>query len=202
MTGIIRTSRIIDRAALPNRFPTHRHDSAFWEELGRAVACFGFLEEILLRAIFAITGTTECNSEEKEAAYESWLQKLDSSLSDPLGKLIDTYTSAINNNSACIVQDQDRLLKDLRLASVIRNTICHGSWPPPNTAGASTPFFINNKKEVFATEIDVKYLQKVQEEVSNLACDVMDTVTKMGWQFPGSSGPGEVVWKSVVNQDT
>lgn len=38
---------VVDVDALPGRFPTHLHEPAFWESLGRAVATFGFLEEIL-----------------------------------------------------------------------------------------------------------------------------------------------------------
>ena len=47
---------VVDLDRLPRDFPTHRHDAACWEGLGRAVATFGFLEEILGKAIFALTG--------------------------------------------------------------------------------------------------------------------------------------------------
>ncbi len=47
----------IHHDALPAHYPTHLHDATFWESLGRAVATFGFLEEVLARAIFAFTGT-------------------------------------------------------------------------------------------------------------------------------------------------
>ena len=42
----------VDEDGLPDGFPTHGHEAAFWESLGRAVATFGFLEEILEKAIF------------------------------------------------------------------------------------------------------------------------------------------------------
>lgn len=48
---------IIDRDNLPGMFPTHRHEPEFWEHLGRAIASFGFLEEVLGKAIFAFTAT-------------------------------------------------------------------------------------------------------------------------------------------------
>jgi len=32
---------IIDKNALPHEFPTHLHERAFWEQLGRVVATFG-----------------------------------------------------------------------------------------------------------------------------------------------------------------
>jgi hypothetical protein len=36
----------IDQNGVPPQFPTHLHSSVFWEHLGRAVATFGFLEEV------------------------------------------------------------------------------------------------------------------------------------------------------------
>ena len=63
----------IDQNGLPDRFPTHRHDAAFWESLGRAVATFGFLEEILGKAIFSFTGTRCYGEAEIQQAYTEWL---------------------------------------------------------------------------------------------------------------------------------
>lgn len=51
----------VDLDNLLDKFPTHRHEAAFWESLGRAVATFGFLEEILGKAIFAFTATRVYN---------------------------------------------------------------------------------------------------------------------------------------------
>lgn len=50
---------VVDIDKLPANFPTHRHDPAFWEALGRTVATFGFLEEVLGKAIFAFTATRD-----------------------------------------------------------------------------------------------------------------------------------------------
>jgi hypothetical protein len=47
----------VDLDGVPDGFPTHRHEVAFWESLGRAVATFGFLEEVLGKAIFSFTAT-------------------------------------------------------------------------------------------------------------------------------------------------
>ncbi len=37
---------VVDLDGLPDQFPTHEHEGAFRESLGRAVATFGFLEEV------------------------------------------------------------------------------------------------------------------------------------------------------------
>ena len=186
---------IIDQAGLPVGYPTHAHDPGFWEALGRAVATFGFLEEVLLRAIFALTVTTPYKESELEAAYAAWLPKITRSLSDPLGNLIDTYGKAAREHPDARVEGLDDLLADLRAACKTRNAICHGSWHAPDSEGRSVPFYVNKQGEKFETAVDCAFLDQLQKAVAGLACAVINTVTHMGWQFPGSGGPGRVVWQ-------
>lgn len=185
---------VVNQSALPVGFPTHSHESEFWESLGRTVATFGFLEEVLVKAIFAFTATTEYSEDKIEEAYSKWVPKIEKSLSDQLGALIDTYGKSIRDNSNATIENLDGLLNDLRAASRIRNVLCHGSWRLPDSNGASIPFFVNRQKEVFETPIDVPFLNRVQKQTVELICAVIDTVTHMGWQFPSSNGPGEAVW--------
>jgi hypothetical protein len=180
---------------LPALFPTQRHSPIFWEALGRAIATFGFLEEVLGKAIFSFTATREYPQSEIEAAYENWLPTLEKALIDPLGNLIETYGKAVRDNSATTVENLDHLLCQLREASVIRNVLCHGSWPSPRADGSSLPLFVNRKTQVWDTAIDVPYLMQTQKAVADLGCAVITTVTHMGWQFPGSHGPGKTIFE-------
>lgn len=186
---------VVDLDRLPDQFPTHRHEGAFWESLGRAVATFGFLEEILGKAIFALTATRPYDEAEIQQAYAEWIPKLERALTDPLGSLIDAYGKAVRDNKAASIDDFDELLSDLRKASAMRNILCHGSWGLPNASGASVPFFVNRQKEVVETAMDRKFIDQVQRHTAELACSVMNTVTHMGWRFPGSAGPGKAIWE-------
>lgn len=186
---------VVNQNTLPVGFPTHAHGTEFWECLGRTVATFGFLEEVLVKAIFAFTATTEYSEAEIEEAYSKWVPKLERSLSDQLGALINTYGKSVRDNSNATIENLDDLINDLRAASKIRNVLCNGSWRMPDSNGASTPFFVNGQKEVFETSIDVAFLNQVQKHAVELICAVINTVTHMGWQFPSSNGPGEVVWR-------
>lgn len=188
---------LVARAQLPPAYPTHAHDSAFWEALGRAVASFGFLEETLLRAIFALTVTTPYAESEIAAAYSAWVAKITRSASDPLSNLIDTFGKAVRDHPEVNIDGLDDLVDDLRRACKIRNAICHGSWRPPDSDGSSIPFYVNRQGELFETPINVGYLEQTQKATANLACSVVETVTHMGWQFPGSDGPGRAVWHSI-----
>lgn len=186
---------VIDRARLPAYYPTHAHRPAFWEALGRSVAAFGFLEEVLLKAIFAVTATTPYEAEKIEAAYEAWVPTLTRSLSDPLGSLIDTYGKAVRNHRDSNIENFDALLEDLRKACKIRNAICHGSWRSPDSNGLSIPFYVSKYGEIFDTPIGIAFLEQLRKATADVACSVVETVTHMGWQFPGSNGPGREVWQ-------
>lgn len=176
-------------------FPTHSHDPKLWESLGRAVTTFGFLEETLAKAIFAFTATKPYSDEEVIKALDEWGPKLKKALSDQLWNLIKTYEKAVREHPEATIENLDELLDQLKEAAKIRNVICHGSWRSPNSEGASVPFFANRQQERFDTAVDVSYLLQLQKHVSKLICAVIDTVTHMGWQFPGSEGPGKVIWE-------
>lgn len=187
---------IIDLETLPGMFPTHTHEPMFWESLGRAVGTFGFLEETLGKAIFAFTATKPYTEEEIQSAYENWLPKLQSALSDQLLNLIESYGKAVREHPGATINNLNELLDQLKKAAKIRNVICHGSWRSPNAEGASVPFFVNRRQELFETAIDIPFLLQLQKHVSELICTVIDTVTHMGLQFPGSQGPGTVIWEA------
>lgn len=184
---------IIDRNRLPPLFPTHRHSPAFWEQLGRTIATYGFLEEVLGKAIFAFTATRRYTADEIDAAYQAWLPQLERALTDPLKNLAESYGKVVRGNPASTIENLDQLVEDIKKATVIRNVLCHCSWPILNSHGASVPRFINRQKQLFDSEIDIAYLEQVQAQVAELACSVIDTVTHMGWQFPGGGGPGKSI---------
>lgn len=181
---------IIDRDSLPEMFPTHRHDPEFWEHLGRTIASFGFLEEVLGKAIFAFTATRRYSPDQIDAAYEAWRPKLERALTDQLVNLAKSYETATRENPDTTTKNVSDLVEQIKKAAVIRNVLCHGSWRTPNSSGASIPLFVNRNNELFETSIDVEYLRQVQAHVAELSCSVVDTVTHMGWQFPGGAGPG------------
>lgn len=187
------TRFMVDLSNIPAQFPTHRHDALFWECLGRTVATFGFLEEALGKAIFSFTATRPYDEDEIDQAFERWLPTLERALTDPLGNLVDTYGKAVREHPAATIENLGDLLDDLRKASSIRNVLCHGSWRLPDKDGASKPFFVNRQNVVLDIAIDCQFLAQKQRHVAELACAVVNSVTYMGWQFPGSTGPGKPI---------
>ena len=189
--GPVLNRYLVDKDNLPNEFPTHRHDPKFWEFLGRTVATFGFLEEVLGKAIFAFTATRPYNETEIQAVFTEWLKKLERALSDPLGKLIGAFEDAVREHPSSTLENLNDLIADLRKAAELRNVLCHGSWRLPDKNGASIPFFVTPKMRVFDSAIDLEFLVQTQKHIAELACEVVNCVTHMGLQFPGTAGPGQ-----------
>lgn len=189
-------SYVVNLRELPALFPTNQHAPEFWESLGRAVATFGFLEEALAKAIFAFTATKPYSDEEIQNALDGWLPKLQRALSDQLWNLTESYGKTVREHPEATIENLDELLDQLKEASKVRNVICHGSWRSPNSEGTSVPFFVSRQQERFETPVDVAHLKQLQRHVFELICAAVSTVTHMGWQFPGSNGPGKVVWES------
>ena len=153
------------------------------------MATFGFLEEVLGKAIFSFTAMKQYAAVETDAAFEAWLQEpegLERVLTDPLSGLIDQLGRAVEEYPEATTEGLEDLLGDLREAARIRNVLCHGSWRAPDETGASKPLFVEHKGEVFDTAIDCGFLDQVQQHVVELSCRVVNLVTIMGWRFPGS----------------
>jgi len=185
---------VVNIEELPQQYPTNHLTAEFWEHLGRTVATYGFLEEVLGKAIFALTATrTYTSNEAADQAFQEWLPKLERALSDPLGSLIVTYGKAIREHQSASFEGLDDLITMLKTASQIRNILCHGSWRKPDENGASVPLFVNRNKQISETSINIDFLRQNQRAVAEMACIVISTVTHIGIQFPGSGSPGEVV---------
>jgi len=150
---------VVDAKYLPGLYPTHRHSAGFWEALGRTVATFGFLEEVLGKAIFAFTAAREIPKEKIDEEFAKWVPTLHMALSDPLGRLIRLYESSFRAHQQEPIESFDDLLGDLRKAAEIRNVLCHGSWKLPDSQGRSIPFFVDKKDRIFQTLVDIAYLR-------------------------------------------
>ena len=136
---------IINRGKLAPMFPTHGHSAEFWEQLGRTVATFGFLEEVLGKAIFAFTATRQYSPEEIDAAYQAWLPQLERALTDQLWNLAESFGEAARDNPVTTTENIGELIEYIKKATDIRNVLCHGSWRLPDENGASVPLFVHRK---------------------------------------------------------
>ena len=198
----------LNRSAFRLNYPTHAHSPEFWEELGRTIATFGFLEDVLVKAYFAITVTTSYDwktEDETKAGVEHWGKKLALAMADTLASLAKKYANSVRENKTANFPEIDALEASIKKAAESRNALCHGFWGIPDSSGKSElSYFSRPGKEIaslqkYETRIDVAWLRQLRTEAFELACDVIDSVTVMGYQFPSSAGPGEPVFISKTS---
>jgi hypothetical protein len=187
-------SAIIARAQLPSQWPTGFLAAQFWEQLGRTIATFGLLEEVLGKAIFAFTATTEYSAENAAKLIPKWHKQLEQALTDTLWPLSEAYGKAVRELLDAQVRYVGDLVEDIKRASKIRNALCHGSWHTPDTPGKADLHYFDKNDGKLGTRIDIPWMRQVQAHVVDLICSVINSVTIMGWEFPGGAGPGEPIW--------
>jgi hypothetical protein len=100
--------------------------------------------------------------------------------------LADSYGTAVKENQNAKVENVDGLIRSIKDAADVRNILCHASWRPPDAEGKSLPFLVNRRNEEVETKMDIQDLCRIQDHAAGLAYTVIDTVTQMGWNFPGS----------------
>lgn len=184
----------VKKEDLPNLYPTHMHSAEFWEALGRTIGTFSLLEEVLGKAVFAFQATKPYDEAVFEDQFNQWQKELGICLNGQLGGLIRIYEKAVKAHPETTLENLSDLITDLYKISRYRNTLCHGSWrTPPNSNGETIPFFFDRKMERFEKPINASFLYNIQSDTVHIICAVINTVTRMGWQFPGSDGPGEVI---------
>jgi hypothetical protein len=128
------------------------------------------------------------------AVLAKWPELLTHALTDTLSPLAEVYGKAVRGHQESKFANVNELVDDIRKVAAIRNVLCHGSWPPPNTLGKSIPHFFDKKARKFDTPVDIELLQQVQATLQNQICSVIDSVTAMGYQFPGGAGSGTEIW--------
>lgn len=101
----------VDHDSLPRLFPTHRHSPEFWEHLGRTIATFGFLEDVLGKGIFAYTATRQCPEDELQAAYEAWIPRLKLALRASGSNLVEMYGKEVRSYPESTTEDITGLIE-------------------------------------------------------------------------------------------
>ncbi|MBZ8141310.1 hypothetical protein CLD22_15575 [Rubrivivax gelatinosus] len=183
----------VAREKFPLHWPTHRHPPEFWEQLGRTIAAFSFLEETLKKAILAVAATADYGEGEMRELAK-WPDQHRRALTDTLCPLADVYSKVILAHQAADFKDVGVLVDDIKKVADLRNVLCHGSWRAPGADTKSTLQYFTTGGGKFDEAIDIAWLRELQGRVVNMTCRVIDSVTVLGCEFPEGAGPGEEIW--------
>ena len=186
----------------PDNWPTHEAEPAFWEELGRAVATFGFLEDIIPRFLLAFEGSKDGRNYTEEEV-ERWVRSLERSLSDPLGSLIRKIEQAFKGDGRIPTETCIEIVGRLKEINRRRNALCHGAWIGFDEAGgAQLRHFVRNEEGetvLRSEQLSKEDIAAVRCETASLIRRLTEVTVSIGVQLPGSGLPGVGVLAASAN---
>lgn len=197
---------VVDRARLPEGWPTNHGEPAFWEELGRTVATFAHLEDVLARAHFALAGSIGfADFREARASYRKREKAFEQSLTDPLDRLAKKLERVFNDDERVPDDCAADVLARLDRLRTWRNALSHGAWQSFEDDGSITLRFFRRRKgddgpEQLNSRLTLEYIASIRAEVVHLTVDIVDIVSAAGVRFPGTELPGVDVAEYLVEQ--
>ena len=194
---------IVDRARLPEDWPTNRGSSAFWEQLGRTVATFSHLEDMMARAYLGLTVTREFEDmEQAEAAFPEWEKALKETLTDSLHSLTKKLNKAFKDDDRVSNEVAGAYLARLDELRVWRNALCHGAWQGFQDDGSvGLRHFRRGDEgpESLENRLSVETLSSIRAATVDLTADLVDILSAAGVRFPGTALPGAPVTDYMRN---
>ncbi len=127
----MRTYLPLDRAIFHPDWPLSRDNSAFWEELGKAVAAFGYLENTLVSACYSLTpppADPRNIRAEQIPAHLQWYAEVEAFRADSLHVLAGRFDKLLRKDGRVPHTVRDELRKRLEELRHWRNSLCHGAW--------------------------------------------------------------------------
>ena len=188
---------VVDRERLPEHWPTNRGSSAFWGELGRTVATFSHLEDMMARAWYGLTATREFEDmEQANAAFPEWERALEESLADSLSSLTRKLGKAFNDDKRVPHKIAGAYLARLDELRVWRDALCHGAWQGFDDDGSvGLRHFRRGEEgpESLENRLSVEILASIRAAAVDLTADLVDILSAAGVRFPGTALPGAAI---------
>ena len=120
---------IAELKAVVEERPIQPASEALWEEVGRAVATFGTLEDVLARTLYVITGHQKVKEDDApDEQVEEWCEKLISHMSDTLGGLAHVLGAAWNERDGVLHRGNKEIVDEITAVAKERNRLCHKAW--------------------------------------------------------------------------
>ena len=187
----------INRDVLPPDWPVNQGPAVFWQELGKTVAAFGYLEHILASTCYALLATGERAVALLEAndheAMRRWTKRLLHSQTDSLRPLtleLDRVLDEAGLVPRAVREDLVARLDELR---PWRNALCHGAWLSVAEDGSARLEHIYRYEGLpagFERNIDVKRLSDIRARTVDITIRIAEAASIAGPAYTHVAGAG------------
>ena len=131
----------IERAYLPTGWPVNQDAPEFWQELGKTIAAFGYLEHILTKTCYALLTTAEKAADlvdGSEDALSRWYERIVRSQTDSLHGLTRELERLLGEDPRIPCALRENLVARLNELRPWRNALCHGAWLQVDGTGSGS----------------------------------------------------------------
>ena len=187
----------IDRDVLPPDWPVNQGPAVFWQELGKTVAAFGYLEHILASTCYALLATgaraAALLEADDNAALSEWWKRLVGSQTDSLYRLtreLETVLTEAGLVPRAVREDLVARLDELR---PWRNALCHGAWLSVDENGSAHLEHVHKYEGLpagFERNVDVKRLSDLRARTVDVTIRIAEAASVAGPAYTHMGGAG------------
>lgn len=179
----------IDRDLLQLDWPVDQGPAVFWQELGKTVAAFGYLEHILASTCYALLSTGERASALLEAdddeAMRRWAKRLLNSRTDSMGPLTRELDRVLTEDGVVPRAVREDLVARLNELRPWRNALCHGAWLSVDEDGSASLHHLYRDDDGLPVAfeertVDVKRLSDVRARTVDITIRIAEAASAAG----------------------
>ena len=187
----------IDRDTLQPDWPVNQGPAVFWQELGKTVAAFGYLEYILASTCYALLATGERAVTLLEAndheAMRQWTERLLHSQTDSMHRLTLELSRVLDETGLVPRALREDLVARLDELRPWRNALCHGAWLSVAEDGSARLEHIYRYEGLpagFERNIDVKRLSDIRARTVDVTIRIAEAASVAGPAYTHMGGTG------------
>ena len=187
----------INRDVLPPDWPVNQGPAVFWQELGKTVAAFGYLEHILASTCYAFLATGERAAAlleaDDNAALSEWWKRLLSSQTDSMHRLTRELDRVLDEAGLVPRAVREDLVARLDELRPWRNALCHGAWlgvAEDGSAHLEHVYRYEGLPAGFERNVDVKRLSDIRARTVDITIRIAEAASVVGPAYTHMGGAG------------
>lgn len=178
-------------------WPVDQGPSSFWQELGKTVAAFGYLEYILASTCYALLATGERAKALLDAgddhALSEWFKRVARTHVDSLHSLTREFDWVMHESSRIPHNVRENIVERLKELKPFRNALCHGAWLSIDDNGLAHLHHVYPYEGIWAgfePEFTIKDLSDIRGRTVDTIFQIAEVASIAGPDNTYAAGPG------------